>query len=96
MITCRMSKFKVKQKMIGHKKALRDTDTYIYQMFSTDTIEFRTKLWTNILNYEKEKDLNPLLGMGLFGLLMENLSHMSYNDETWHSYTLPKEAPKLY
>ena len=65
-------------------------------MFSTDTIEFRKKLWPNILNYQKEKNLNPLLRMGLFGLLMENLSHMSYNDETWHSYTLPKEAPKLY
>ena len=21
-------------------------------------------------------------------------SHISYNDETWHSYTLPKEDPK--
>ena len=24
----------------------------------------------------------------------KNLSHISYNDETWHSYTLPKEDPK--
>ena len=24
----------------------------------------------------------------------QNLSHISYNDETWHSYTLPKEDPK--
>ena len=23
-----------------------------------------------------------------------NLSHISYNHETWHSYTLPKEDPK--
>ena len=23
-----------------------------------------------------------------------NLSHISYNDEAWHSYTLPKEDPK--
>ena len=23
-----------------------------------------------------------------------HLSHISYNDETWHSYTLPKEDPK--
>ena len=23
----------------------------------------------------------------------KNLSHMSYNDETWHSYTLPKKDP---
>ena len=23
-------------------------------------------------------------------------SHISYNDETWHSYTLPKEYPKIY
>ena len=28
---------------------------------------------------------NPLL----------NLSHISYNDETWHSCTLPKEDPKI-
>ena len=26
----------------------------------------------------------------------ENLSHISYNDETWHNYTLPKEDPKKY
>ena len=25
-----------------------------------------------------------------------HLSHISYNDETWHSYTLPKEDPKMY
>ena len=24
----------------------------------------------------------------------ENLSHISYNNETWHNYTLPKEDPK--
>ena len=23
-----------------------------------------------------------------------NLSHISYNDENWHNYTLPKEDPK--
>ena len=47
--------------------------------------------------------------MGLFGaphgvgdegegqkkaLTSSNLSHISYNDETWHSCTLPKEDPK--
>ena len=26
----------------------------------------------------------------------QNLSHISHNDETWHSYTLPKEDPKKY
>ena len=25
-----------------------------------------------------------------------NLSHISYNDETLHSYTLPKKDPKMY
>ena len=24
----------------------------------------------------------------------QNLSHIFYNDETWHSYTLPKGDPK--
>ena len=44
--------------------------------------------------------------MGIFGAahgwgegrkkasLPQNLSHMSYNDENWHSYTLPNEDPK--
>ena len=26
----------------------------------------------------------------------KNLSHISYNDETWNSYNLPKEDPKKY
>ena len=25
--------------------------------------------------------------------LTQNLSHISYNDKTWQSYTLPKEDP---
>ena len=24
----------------------------------------------------------------------KNLSHISYNDKTWYSYTLPKEDPE--
>ena len=24
------------------------------------------------------------------------MPHISYNDGTWHSYTLPKEGPKIY
>ena len=24
----------------------------------------------------------------------QNLSHIPYNDETWHSYILPKKDPK--
>ena len=48
-----------------------------------------------------------LFRMGFFGLLTNvgrggskkapplwNLSHISYNDETWLSYTSPKEVPK--
>ena len=37
--------------------------------------------------------------MGFFGAAHGcggYLSHISYNDETWHSYTLPKEGPKIY
>ena len=26
----------------------------------------------------------------------QNLLHISYNDETWRSYTLVKEDPKIY
>ena len=32
-------------------------------------------------------------GWGLFGAA-QNLSHISYNDETCHSYSLPTESPK--
>ena len=28
------------------------------------------------------------------GAKRASLSHISYNDETWHSYALPKENPK--
>ena len=41
-----------------------------------------------------------LFRMGLFGAAHgwgtppENLSHISYNDENWHSYTLPKVDQK--
>ena len=34
------------------------------------------------------------VGWGGGGLFAQNLSHISYNDETWHSYTLAKEDPK--
>ena len=33
-------------------------------------------------------------GGGLFGPPPLNPPHISYNDETWHSYTLPKEDAK--
>ena len=33
-------------------------------------------------------------GGGPNGPLAKNLSHISYNCETWHSYPLPKEDPK--
>ena len=26
---------------------------------------------------------------------LPKICHTSYNDETWHSYTLPKEDPKI-
>ena len=40
--------------------------------------------------------------MGIFGAAdgwgggppLSKICHTSYNDETWHSYTLPKEDPK--
>ena len=44
--------------------------------------------------------------MGIFGAAHEwegakrppfpKICHTSYNDETWHSCTLPKEDPKTY
>ena len=52
--------------------------------------------------------LNPIFKMGFFGAAHGwgrgavqkapphpyNLSHISYNDENWHSITLPKKDPK--
>ena len=32
--------------------------------------------------------------MGFFGAAHGWGAHISYNDETWQSYTLPKEDPK--
>ena len=34
------------------------------------------------------------IGGGQKGSPPQNLSHISYNDQNWHSYTLPKEDPK--
>ena len=33
-------------------------------------------------------------GLGFLASLPKICHTMSYNDETWHSYTLPKEDPK--
>ena len=33
---------------------------------------------------------------GLGPTLPKNLSHIFYNEVTWHSYTLHKENPKIY
>ena len=35
-----------------------------------------------------------ILGAAHGGGGKNNLSHISYNDETWHSYSLPKKYPK--
>ena len=62
-----------------------------------------TKLWTSLecvccheIPEVKAFHLT-LFRIGLFGAIHEcrwNLPHRTYNDETWHSYTLPKEDPK--
>ena len=35
-------------------------------------------------------------GEGDFLAPLPKIRHTSYNDVTWHSYTLPKEDPKMY
>ena len=58
-----------------------------------------------ICNKLKEVTL-ILFRMGFWGLLTDGrakkpnlrsqrICHTSYNDETWHNYTLPKEDPKI-
>ena len=40
-------------------------------------------------------NLQPYSGWAFSGMLLNgNLSPISYNDETWHTHTLPKEDPK--
>ena len=34
------------------------------------------------------------LQWAFLGLLTDGGAHISYNDDTWHSYTLPKKDPK--
>ena len=53
---------------------------------------------------KKKKKKKKKLGWAYSGWLLmdggknvpslENQSHISYNNETWHTYTLPKEDPK--
>ena len=50
-----------------------------------------SKLLLHFIEYCLDQ-LNPIQD-GLFPP-SKNLSYISYNDETWHSYTLPKEDPK--
>ena len=65
-----------------------------------DIICRKLRIWSHLL----KKSLT-LFRMGFFGAArrwggakkatpLENLSRISYNDETSHSYTLPKEVPK--
>ena len=52
-------------------------------------------------NFLEPTDVLTLFRMGNFGAAPgwggppEDLSHISYNDETWHSYTLPKDLKTI-
>ena len=50
----------------------------------------------NLERYKQHKYNFPLtlFRMGFYGPPLPKICHISYNDETWHSYTLPKEDPK--
>ena len=59
----------------------------------------------NILQCGHRKTFNPIQDEPFWGCSWmrgggakssppKNLSHISYKDETWHNYTLPKEDPK--
>ena len=42
-------------------------------------------------------NFNPIQRMGIFvAAPLLKISQISYNDETWHSYTLPKEDPQIH
>ena len=49
---------------------------------------------THIWPYSVWAFLRLLTGGGPKRLPPKNLSHISYNDKTWYSYTLPKEDPE--
>ena len=49
-ITCKVTKFKDKQKILKSAKCLKDTGIFIYEDFCKDTMD----LWNKVLEYRKQ------------------------------------------
>ena len=50
-IVCRFLPVKDKQKILQNAKKLKDTGTFIYEEFCSDTMELRKSLWEKVLEY---------------------------------------------
>ena len=53
-ITCKVTKFKDKQKTLKCAKCLKDTVIFIYENFCKDSMDLRKKLWNKVLEYRKQ------------------------------------------
>ena len=51
----------------------------------------------NFVSFRKTKySLKNVKLLTLFRMVLSRASHISQNNKTWHSYTLPKEDQKIY
>ena len=53
-IICQLNKFKDKQQILNNAKKLRDTDIFIYEDFSKNTMDLWKTLWEKVLQYRRK------------------------------------------
>ena len=59
-IIFRITKFKEKQKILKTAKLLENTRIFIYEEFCKDSMEFRKKLWQEVLEYRRQNKFTYL------------------------------------
>ena len=64
-----------------------------YYLKNKESIKEKQKLNTKTCHKKKKTRFNPIQD-GLFGGWAFCHPHLSYINETWHTYTLPKEDQK--
>ena len=50
-IVCRLLRFKDKEKILQKSKKLKNTETFIYEDFSKETMELQKSLWEEVLKH---------------------------------------------
>ena len=53
-IICRITKFKVKQRIFKTVKLLKNSVIFIYEDFCKDTMELRKNIWQEVLEYRRQ------------------------------------------